>query len=106
MNLVVIFVRTINRVLEGIILDITIPFINNIIVKGLYTNYNKEEALLGIRRYILKYIQNLDKILKQIKRARATIRPKSQFYLNRINIIKFIYNLKEKELLVDKVIKI
>ena len=56
MNLVVIFVRTISRVLEGLILEVTIPFINNIIVKGLYTNYKGDKALLGIQRYILKYI--------------------------------------------------
>ena len=53
------------------------PFINNITVKGLYTDYKGDKALLGIQRYILEYIQNLDKTLKQIKRARATIRPKS-----------------------------
>ena len=106
MNLVVIFVRTISRVLEGLILEVTIPFINNIIVKGLYTDYKGDKALLGIYRYILKHIQNLDKTLKQIKRARATIRPKSQFYLNRINIVSFVYNLKGREPLVDKVIKI
>jgi hypothetical protein len=34
-----------NRVLEGLILDIAIPFLDNIVVKGLYTDYDREEAL-------------------------------------------------------------
>ena len=29
---------------------------NNITIGGLKTNYNREEALLNIRKYILKYI--------------------------------------------------
>ena len=53
------------------------PFLNNIRVKGLYTNYNKEEALSSIQRYILEHIQNLDKTLEQIKRAGGLIRANS-----------------------------
>ena len=82
------------------------PFLNNVRVKGLYTNYNKEEALLSIYRYILEYIQNIDKTLERIKRVGGLIRAKSQFYRNRLNIIRFVYNLKGRELSVDKVIKI
>ena len=82
------------------------PFLNNVRVKGLYTNYNKEEVLPSIHRYILEHIQNLDKTLEQIKRAGGLIRAKSQFYRNRLNIVRFVYNLKGRELSVDKVIKI
>jgi hypothetical protein len=32
------------------------PFLDNISVKGLYTNYNGEEALPGIQRFILEHI--------------------------------------------------
>ena len=53
------------------------PFLNNINIKGLYINYNSKKVLLGIRRYILEYIQNLNKILEQIKRAKASIKAKS-----------------------------
>ena len=82
------------------------PFLNNVRVKGLYTDYNREEALPSIQRYILEYIQNLDKTLEQIKRAGGLIRAKSQFYRNRLNIVRFVYNLKGRELSIDKVIKI
>jgi hypothetical protein len=52
-------------------------FINDISVKGPYINYNREEVLPGIRRFILEHIQNLDKTLERIKRARASISAKS-----------------------------
>jgi hypothetical protein len=50
------FIRIINLILEDINPEVAKPFINDIGVKGLYTDYNREEALSGIRRFILKYI--------------------------------------------------
>jgi hypothetical protein len=32
------------------------PFLNDVSIKGLYTNYNREEALLSIQRFILEHI--------------------------------------------------
>jgi len=58
-------------------LAIAMPFIDDIKVKGLYINYNKELKLLKIRRFVFKHLQNLNKALEQIKRAKAFIRPKS-----------------------------
>ena len=66
-----------NLILEDINLVIAMPFLNNVRVKGLYTNYDREEALPSIHRYILEYIQNVDKTLKRIKRAGGLIRAKS-----------------------------
>ena len=51
----------------------TQPFINNIIFRELKTNYNREEALPRDCRYVLEYIQQLDRVLANVKRARATI---------------------------------
>jgi hypothetical protein len=45
-------------------------------------------------------------MLERIKRARAFISTKLQFYKDSLNIIKFIYNLKSKELFINKVIRI
>jgi hypothetical protein len=87
-------------------LAIAIPFIDNIRVKGLYTNYNKELKLLRICQFVFEYLQNLDKALKQIKRAKAFIRPKSQFYYNSISIISFVYNSKRRSPITTKVSKI
>ena len=82
------------------------PFIDNIKVKGLYTNYNKELKLLRIRRFVFKHLQNLNKALKQIKRAKAFIKLKLQFCYNNISIISFIYNFKGRSLTTTKVNKI
>jgi hypothetical protein len=35
-------------ILEDINPKVAMPFLNNIGIKGLYTDYNREEALLGI----------------------------------------------------------
>ena len=66
-----------NLILEDINLITVMPFLNDVRVKGLYTNYNREEALPRIQRYILEHIQNLDKTLEQIKRVGGLIRTKS-----------------------------
>ena len=82
------------------------PFIDDIRVKGLYTNYNRELKLLRIRRFVFKYLQNLNKALKQIKRAKASIKLKLQFYYNSISIISFVYSFKRRSLIIAKVNKI
>jgi hypothetical protein len=87
-------------------LAIAMPFINNIKVKGLYINYSKELKLLKICRFVFEYLQNLNKALKQIKRAKAFIKLKSQFYYNNISIISFVYSFKGKSLITIKVNKV
>ena len=52
------------------------PFIDDIRVKGLYINYNKELKLFRICQFVFEYLQNLDRALKQIKRAKASIKLK------------------------------
>jgi hypothetical protein len=64
-------------ILEDLFLYIAMPFLNNIRVKGPYTDYDSEETLLGIRRFVFKHILNLNKTLNKVKRARAYIRSKS-----------------------------
>ena len=50
------FVRIISLILEDINPEMAKPFIDDVGVKRPYTDYNEEEALLNIRRFILKYI--------------------------------------------------
>jgi len=82
------------------------PFIDDIRVKGPYINYNKELKLLRICRFVFKHLQNLNKALKQIKRAKAFIKPKSQFCYNSISIISFVYSFKRRSPTTTKVNKI
>jgi hypothetical protein len=87
-------------------LAIAMLFIDDIKVKGLYTNYNKELKLFRVYRFVFKHLQNLNKALKQIKRAKASIKSKLQFCYNSISIISFIYNFRGKSLAIAKVSKI
>ncbi len=43
------------------------PFINNIYIYRPKLIYNNKEVAPGIRKYILKYIINLDKVLTNVK---------------------------------------
>jgi hypothetical protein len=89
-----------------LLLAIAILFIDNIKVKGLYTDYNRKLKLFRVCRFIFEHLQNLNKALKQIKRAKASIKPKSQFYYNSISIISFVYNFGGRSLITTKVNKI
>ena len=93
-------------ILKDLFLAIAMPFIDNIKVKGPYTNYSKELKLFKICRFIFEHLQNLNKALNRIKRAKASIKPKSQFCYNSISIIGFIYNFKGRSLITTKVNKI
>ena len=87
-------------------LVVAMLFINNIKVKGLYTDYSKELKLLRICRFIFEHLQNLNKALNRIKQAKASIKLKSQFYYNSISIISFIYSFRGRSLITTKVSKI
>jgi hypothetical protein len=82
------------------------PFIDNIRVKGPYTNYSRELKLLRVRRFVFEHLQNLNRALKRIKRAKASIKSKSQFCYNSISIISFVYSFRGKSLATTKVNKI
>ena len=57
--------------------------------------YNKEESLLGVRRYILEYIIQLDGVLADLEQARYTILGvKSYFYKDKIVVVSYHYNRK------------
>jgi hypothetical protein len=87
-------------------LAIAILFIDNIKVKGLYIDYSRKLKLFRVCRFIFEYLQNLNKALKQIKRAKAFIKSKLQFYYNSISIIGFVYNFRRRSPIATKVNKI
>jgi hypothetical protein len=87
-------------------LAVAMLFIDNIKVKGLYTDYNRKLKLLRVYRFVFKYLQNLDKALKRIKRAKASIKSKLQFCYNSIGIIGFVCSFRGKSPIIAKVSKI
>ena len=57
--------------------------------------YNGEKSLLGVRKYILEYIIQLDRVLTDLERARCIILgAKSQFYKDKIIVVGYCYNRK------------
>ena len=106
-NSVAQFIRTITKILERHILYHALLFLDNIIVKGLQIVYNREESLLGVYRYILEYIIQLDGVLIDLERARYIILgAKSYFYKDKIIVVSYRYNRKGQYLEELKVAKI
>ena len=70
--------------------------------------YNREESLLGVRRYILEHIIWLDGVLADLEQARYIILSiKSYFYKDEIIVVGYYCNRKGqylKELKVTKII--
>ena len=48
-------------------------FLDNIEMKGSRIDYSRAEALPDVQRFILKYIQNLDKVFCDLKRVGFTV---------------------------------
>ena len=57
--------------------------------------YNGEKSFLGVYRYILEHIVQLDGVLTDLKQARYTILgAKSYFYKDKIIVVSYCYNGK------------
>jgi hypothetical protein len=88
-NSVAAFTRVVSRVLKAH-WPWTIPFIDDITSGGPKTDYNGEEALPGIRRYVLEHIQQLDRVLADIERAGATVSGKKCFWgMDRLGVVGY-----------------
>ena len=72
-NLMTQFVWIILWVLKTQTSHICKQFLNDIKMKGSRTDYSEAEVLLGVQRFILKYIQNFNTILYNLKRAELTV---------------------------------
>ncbi len=80
---------------------------NNIKVKGPKTLYNNKEVEPGIKRYILEYIQSLDKILTNLERTNYMVScVKSRFCIINLKIVGYIYNIEGRRPDTAKIIKI
>jgi hypothetical protein len=88
---------------------IIMPYLDNIRVKDLKMRYNSEgvSRLLGVYRFILEHIQNLDKVLTDFKRTSVIIvATKMKLYIARMKMVSFVYNVSSQHLESEKVIKI
>jgi hypothetical protein len=105
-NSIAQFVRIVEKILEPLLNHVAMPFMDDVGVKGPYTDYDNEEVLPGIRRFIYEHIQNLDQTLERIERAGVSIGPKSQFMKKGMTIVGFSTGSFGRLPEVTKVIKI
>ena len=59
--------------LEGLILGICRPSLDDTGVKGLLSDYGGQEAMPAVHKYVLEHIRNLDKVLFNLDHTGATI---------------------------------
>ena len=79
MNLMMQFVRIMHYMFKKLTSHICNQFLDDIGVKELKTDYEKKKVLLDIQQFILKHIQNIDKVLCDAEHAEITVvKKKSQ----------------------------
>jgi hypothetical protein len=105
-NSVAQFVRVISTILEDLFPKVAMPFLDDIGVKGPFTNYNGEFKLPGIRRFVYEHILNLDQTMDRIERAEASIGPKSQFVYDGMDIVGYICGAEGRSPQAAKICKI
>ena len=99
--------RIILWILNGLTPEISRVFINDISVKGPRSDDRGEEVLPSIRRFITKYIYNIDQVLLYVELAKYIIKiPKSQFIRQSVIIVGYIYNTNSRSLNQAKIKKI
>ena len=90
-NSVAQFVRIVTKILEELIPYIAMPYLDDIGVHGPRTTYHDEEALPGIRRFVLEHIIWLERVLYELELAGATISGlKSQFLMPGIKVVGYV----------------
>ncbi len=95
------------QILEDLISNVCCMFLNNIAVKETQTDYNNEEVLMRVRWYILKTIQNLDKVLINIECTNRSVSDeKSQYIMKQLKIVEFVCGPNERSFVINKVLKI
>jgi len=106
-NLIIQFVRIVTKILKKYIPHVYLLFINDISIKGSKTIYNNEKVVSEIRKYILKHIIWMDRMLTNLERAGYTIsKAKLQFCMPELRVIGFIYDILRRHSDISKMIKI
>jgi hypothetical protein len=95
------------QILKDLIFNVCCMFLNNIAVKELWTNYNSKKVLMRVCWYILKTIQNLNKILINIECTNRSVSDeKSQYIMKQLKIVEFVCRPNGHSSVINKVLKI
>jgi hypothetical protein len=105
-NSVAQFVRVIMTILQDLWPAVAMPFVDDVGIKGPYTDYNGEMKLPGIRRFVYEHLMNLQLTLDRIERAGATIGPKSQFCYDGMGIVGFVVGSSGRQPAASKIAKV
>lgn len=105
-NLVAQFVKIVLKILAPHLHDRAKPSLDDVAIKRPTTTYNNEEVAPGMRRYVFEHIQNLIKVLADLKRAGITTNEaKSQFCHIRLKILGYICDADVRHPDTSKVLK-
>ena len=73
-NSVPIFHDDVTYILQPEIPDVTVPFIDDVLIKGLVSKYRNRDRMYetipentGIRHFVWEHFQNLDRVVRQMK---------------------------------------
>jgi len=95
------------QILEDLISNVCHMFLNNIVVREPQTDYNDEKVLMKVCQYILKTIQNLDKILINVECANRSVSDKKlQYIMKQLKIVEFVCKPNGRSSAANKVLKI
>ena len=101
------FVRIANHILNAHISEKCQTFVNDVVVKRNRNDHENKKIVSEIRIFVFRHIQNLNKILIDIKRSKAIIfDEKSQFCMFDIKIVSFVCDEIDRHFDNVKVIKI
>ena len=101
------FVRIANHILNVHISKKCQTFVNDVVVKRNRNDHENKKVVSEIRIFVLRHIQNLNKVLIDIKRSKTTIfDEKSQFCIFDIKIISFVCDKIDRHFDNVKIIKI
>jgi hypothetical protein len=84
-------------------------FLDNIGVKGPKNRYNDKKVfnLPKMRKFIIKYIQNLNAVLTDLEHAETIISvKKSKFYIIKFKIVRYVYDADNRHSNSLKILKI
>ena len=88
---------------------VILSYVDDVSIKGLKIKYENKEIfkLSEIQRFIMKYLQNIDYILMNLKYAELTLTAsKLMFCFLRMKLIEFICDENERHSDSKKVVKI
>lgn len=106
-NSVAQFTRIMTRILFDLMPDKARAFLDDIGVKGPLEDYNGEESLPGVRRYVLEHLMNLDAVLVNVELSGCSIAAKKSFFCQKAApLVGYLCGTHGRKPLEDKVLKI